>query len=111
MLMQGSSFGTPALRQALRSAVESSPLSKQDIAARAGVSRRTLYEVLEGTGDPRLSTLESVAHVLGMNLFAAPKAVNSLRLSSPANDQLSQHSRVRRLLESNVRSRSTNSQR
>lgn len=109
MLAHGSFSGAPALRQALRSAVERSPLSRQDIAARAGVSRRTLYEVLEGTGDPRLSTLESVAHVLGMDLFAAPKAVNSLRLSSPANDQLSRHSRVRRLLEDNVRNRATDS--
>lgn len=103
MLMQGSLSGAPALRQALRSAVERSALPKQEIAARAGISRRALYSLLEGQADPRLSTLESLAHVVGLDLFAAPKAVNALRLSTPANEQLSQHSRVRRLLEHNRR--------
>jgi len=79
--------------------VDDSPLSKQDIAARAGISRRALYSLLEGKADPRLSTLESLAHTVGLDLFAAPKSVNALRMSSPSNDQLSQHSRVRRLLE------------
>lgn len=103
MLMQGSFSGAPALRQALRSAVERSALSKQEIAARAGISRRALYSLLEGEADPRLSTLESLAHVVGLDLFVAPKAVNSIDLSTPANDQLSRHSRVRRLLEHSMR--------
>lgn len=111
MLMRGASHGAPAVRQAIRSAVESSSLSKQDIAARAGVSRRTLYEVLEGTADPRLSTLESLAHVVGLDLFVAPKAVNAMQLPSQASDQLSQHSRVRRLLEHNMRSKAGSSAR
>lgn len=99
MLTVGST-GANALRQALRSAVESSNLSKQDIASRAGISRRALYSLLEGEADPRLSTVEALAHVLGLDLLAAPKAVNAMRLSDAANDKLSEHSRVRRLLES-----------
>jgi DNA-binding phage protein len=104
MLTEGSftsnsSIGAAALRQSLRSAVEGSSLPKQIIAERAGISRRALYSLLEGQADPRLSTVEALAHVLGMDLFAAPKAVHALRLSSPSKDHLSRHSRVRRLLE------------
>lgn len=99
MLIQESVSRAPELRQALRSAVETSPLSKQDIAARAGISRRALYSVLKGQDDPRLSTIESLVHVLGMELVAAPKAVQALRISSPASTERSRHSRVRRLLE------------
>ncbi|MEZ5647224.1 MAG: helix-turn-helix transcriptional regulator [Burkholderiaceae bacterium] len=99
MLTQGSFSTARALREALRSGVESSKLSKQEIAERAGISRRALYSLLEGEVDPRLSTLESLAHVLGMDLFAAPKAAQAMKLSSPTEGALSQHSRVRRLLE------------
>ena len=99
MLTQGSVSAARALREALRSAVESSKLSKQEIAERAGISRRALYSLLEGEADPRLSTVESLAHVLGMDLFAAPKAAQVMKLSSPTEGTLSQHSRVRRLLE------------
>jgi DNA-binding phage protein len=99
MLSQGYVSGAHVLREALRSAVASSKLSKQEIAQRAGISRRALYSLLEGEADPRLSTIESLAHVLGLDLFAAPKAVHSMRLSSPSESQLSRHSRVRRLLE------------
>lgn len=87
------------LRETLRSGVESSALSRQEIAKRAGVSRRALYSLLEGKTDPRLSTLEALAHVLGMALFAAPKAAHVMKLSSQTEGTLSQHSRVRRLLE------------
>jgi DNA-binding phage protein len=99
MPIQSSGSSALALRDALRSAVESSRLSKQDIAERAGISRRALYSLLEGEADPRLSTLESLAHVVGLDLFAAPKAAHSMRLTSPSEDHLSRHSRVRRLLE------------
>lgn len=87
------------LREALRSGVERSNLTKQEIAKRAGISRRALYSLLEGEVDPRLSTLESLAHVLGMDLYAAPKAGHVMKLSRAAEGTLSQHSRVRRLLE------------
>lgn len=98
-LTQGSLSTARALREALRNGVECSKLSKQEIAERAGISRRALYSLLKGEVDPRLSTLESLAHVLGMVLFAAPKAAQVLKLSSPTEGTLSQHSRVRRLLE------------
>ncbi|CAN5406235.1 hypothetical protein BH11PSE7_BH11PSE7_23880 [soil metagenome] len=99
MLILESLASAPALRQVLRTAVETSSLSKQDIAARAGISRRALYSVLKGQDDPRLSTIESLIHVLGMELVVAPKAVQALRISSPASTERSRHSRVRRLLE------------
>lgn len=99
MLRSASPTGAAALRETLRSAVARSRLSRQDIAEQAGISRRALYSLLEGTADPRLSTLESLAHVLGLDLLAAPKATQSMQLASPAEEQLSRHSRVRRLLE------------
>ena len=99
VLTQSTLSRAPALRQALRSAVDDSKLPKQVIAQRAGISRRALYSLLAGEADPRLSTLESLAHVLGLDLFAAPKAVHAIALSSPVDERLSQHSRVRRLLE------------
>ena len=95
-----SSFSkSPALLDTLRSAVERSKLSKQDIAAKAGISRRALYALLGGEADPRLSTLEALAHVLGLDLLAAPKAANAVRFAEPSSAQRSAHSRVRRLLE------------
>lgn len=111
MLTRGSFSAAAAVRQALRTAVEQSTLPRQEIAARAGISRRALYDVLEGKADPRLSTLEALAHVLGMDLFAAPKAATALRLSTPASDKLSQYSRVRRLLEDSARAKIEDSER
>lgn len=99
MPMLNTASSTATLRNTLRSAVESAPLSKQDIAQRAGISRRALYSLLEGAADPRLSTLEALSHVLGLDLFVAPKAVNQIQLGSPSTGKRSEHSRVRRLLE------------
>src|SRR5690349_9712998 len=99
MLNQPQTPASRTMRDTLRAAVDASALSRQDIALRAGISRRALYSLVEGTADPRLSTLEALAHVLDLDLFVAPRAVNTLQLSSPAHDQRSEHSRVRRLLE------------
>lgn len=99
MLTQGSFSSSTSLRSTLRDAVERSSLPRQTIAERAGISRRALYSMLEGQADPRLSTIESLSHVLGLDLLIAPKAVGQLRLSMPSTGRLSEHSRVRRLLE------------
>lgn len=99
MLNEGSLSTAASIRNTLRDAVERSSLPKQVIAERAGISRRALYSMLEGQADPRLSTLEALTHVLGLDLFAAPKSAGQMRLSSPSTGRLSEHSRVRRLLE------------
>ena len=87
------------LKNALRTSIEQSPLPKQVIAERAGISRRALYSILNADADPRLSTLEAVAHALGLTLIVAPQAANTMRLSAPSTGRRSEHSRVRRLLE------------
>lgn len=96
-------FNTPSpvatLRETLRKAVAQAPMSKQDLAQRAGISRRALYSLLEGEADPRLSTLEALSHVLGLELFMAPKVASAVQLGSPSTGKRSEHSRVRRLLE------------
>ncbi|MDO9438868.1 helix-turn-helix domain-containing protein [Hydrogenophaga sp.] len=97
--MLATTSSTASLRNTLRSAVDNAPLSKQDIAQRAGISRRALYSLLEGAADPRLSTLEALSHVLGLDLFIAPKAVHQIQLGSASTGKRSEHSRVRRLLE------------
>ncbi|MET0312742.1 MAG: helix-turn-helix transcriptional regulator [Burkholderiaceae bacterium] len=100
MLSLDSYAVSPPLTEILGSAVEASSLSRQEIAARAGISRRALYNLLEGEADPRLSTLEALMHVLGLQLVAAPAAASALRLSGqPTTGSRSSHSRVRRLLE------------
>lgn len=96
---QSSFSSATVLRNTLRAAVDDSQLSKQDIASRAGISRRALYSLLEGEADPRLSTIEALSHVLGLEVFAAPKALNTVQLSTASSGNLSIHSRVRRLLQ------------
>lgn len=102
-IARGPSSLSTGLLDTLRKAVEGSTMSKRDIAARAGISRKALYCLLAGTGDPRLSTLDALSHVLGLDVFVAPKALHAVRLSSPTSDQLSVHSRVRRLLQRNAK--------
>lgn len=91
-------FSVTALRDVIRDAVDRSGRSKQEIAHRAGISRRALYSLLEGEADPRLSTLEALAHVLELVLTATPRVAGAAPLAALPSAQMSGHSRVRRLL-------------
>jgi transcriptional regulator with XRE-family HTH domain len=44
--------------------------SHQEIAERVGISRSALYNILQGTVDPRLSTVQALADVLGKPIGA-----------------------------------------
>jgi DNA-binding phage protein len=90
--------GAAAVREALRQAVETSSLSKEQLADRAGLSRKSLYNLLEGRADPRLSSVEALAHALGLDLFVAPRAVAQMRLQETARPGRSAHSTISRLL-------------
>lgn len=98
MHIQDERYGTPTVIQALRGAIERSELTRQEIAARAGISRRALYGMLEAGADPRQSTVEAIAHVLGLSLIAIPKIAIRMQLDQPTSSGLSKHSRVRRML-------------
>lgn len=87
------------IKSALRIAIEQSPLPKQVIAERSGISRRALYSILNANADPRLSTLEAVAHALRLSLVMVPQAANALQPFAPSTGKRSEHSMVRRLLE------------
>ena len=93
--LRGSS---PTLREALANAARASPLSKEELAEKAGLSRKSLYNLLEGRADPRLSSLEALAHALGLDLFVAPSALADMRLHETARPGRSSHSSISRLL-------------
>lgn len=87
-----------ALREGLLKAVETSPLSKEELAEKAGLSRKSLYNLLEGRADPRLSSVEALAHALGLDLFVAPKALGQMGLQKAAKPGRSSYSSISRLL-------------
>jgi|EndMetStandDraft_7_1072992.scaffolds.fasta_scaffold20096_1 transcriptional regulator with XRE-family HTH domain len=86
------------LRDTLRKAVEASPLSKEELAEKAGLSRKSLYNLLEGRADPRLSSVEALAHALGLDLFVAPRALAQMRIHETAKPGRSSHSTISKLL-------------
>lgn len=86
------------LRNALLKAVEASPLSKEELAEKAGLSRKSLYNLLVGRADPRLSSVEALAHALGLDLFVAPRAIAEMRLHENPKPGRSSHSTISRLL-------------
>jgi transcriptional regulator with XRE-family HTH domain len=58
---------------ALREALASSELTQAGLKARAGISQRTLTNVLSGEQDFKLSTLLAVADRLGLEMLLVPK--------------------------------------
>lgn len=52
----------------LKSAIESSRLSKKQIAAESGISPQALHGILEQNVDPKVSTLEAIANVVGVKM-------------------------------------------
>ena len=47
-------------------------LTQTELAERAGLSRMTVQRLESGSLDPRLSTLQELAHALNMELHAVP---------------------------------------
>lgn len=86
--------------QTLRESVVSSAKDKKQIASEAGISRKTLYDLLEGHKDPRWSTVEAVAQVLGLRFHVAPSLLGPLNSEPLAR---SQYSVITRILEKSAR--------
>ena len=59
----------------LNSARKAQRLTQAELAERAGLSRMTVQRLESGSLDPRLSTLQEMARVLGMDLVAVPTAL------------------------------------
>ncbi len=58
--------------RALRDARRAAELSQEELAARAGLSRMTVQKLEAGTIDPRVSTLEVLMRVLGLEIIVTP---------------------------------------
>ncbi len=52
----------------LKSAIETSGLTKKDIAMKSGISPQALHGILENNADPKVSNLESIANVVGIKM-------------------------------------------
>ncbi|MDE7345408.1 MAG: helix-turn-helix domain-containing protein [Muribaculaceae bacterium] len=52
----------------LKSAIETSALTKKQIAADSGISPQALHGILEQKVDPKVSTLEAIANVVGIKM-------------------------------------------
>lgn len=63
-------------------------ITQADLAERAGLSRMAVQRTETGDVDPRFSTLQEMARVLGMELMAVPKG---LRGQVQALTQASSH--------------------
>ena len=88
----------PSLRTILRQSTASSGLSREQLAAKAGLSRKGLYNLLNGDGDPQLASVEALAHALDLELVLAPKAASQMQLDKPTSPRRSDHSRINRLM-------------
>ncbi len=75
----------------LRSARRAAKLSQEDLARRIGRSQAQVSKVETSAGDPRLSTLLSMARALGLELLAVPKTRVAeireiLKIAGPGKD-------------------------
>lgn len=52
----------------LKSAIETSSLSKKQIASESGISPQALHGILEQKVDPKVSTLQAIANVVGIKM-------------------------------------------
>ena len=52
----------------LKNAIETSPLTKKEIAVKSGISAQALNAILEHNVDPKVSNLESIANVVGIKM-------------------------------------------
>jgi DNA-binding XRE family transcriptional regulator len=59
----------------LSAARKASSLTQDDIAAIAGVTRMTVQRTESGAVDPRLSTVQEMARVLGLEIMLVPQTL------------------------------------
>lgn len=52
----------------LKSAIESSGLTKKEIAIKSGISQQALNSILEHNTDPKVSNLESIVNTIGLRM-------------------------------------------
>lgn len=52
----------------LKSAIDTSGLTKKEIAMKSGISPQALHGILENNADPKVSNLESIANVVGIKM-------------------------------------------
>lgn len=90
---------TDTILNTLRRAVQESTKDRSQIAEDAGISRKTLYDLLEGNKDPRWSTLEALAQVLGLRFGLAPAVMGEM---APSVAQRAPTSMVTRLIADNA---------
>ncbi len=88
----------PTLLEQLRDAIERSPQNKSELAEAAGISRKTLFNILEHEQDFKVSSLLALADVLRLDITLAPREARALGLSEPVGHSVSQYSRVGRLI-------------
>lgn len=72
-------------------------ITQADLAERAGLSRMAVQRTETGDVDPRFSTLQEMARVLGMELIAVPAALQGqvqALIQSASNPQTSAKSPV-----------------
>ena len=58
---------------ALADVLEARQTNRSTLAARAGVTRQTVYHALSKIGNPRFSTLLSLMHGLGLSFSVVPR--------------------------------------
>jgi len=92
-MMSTQTTGTTLLEQ-LRDATERSPRNRSDLAKAAGISRKTLFNILEHEQDFKVSSLLALLDVLRLDIALIPREARSLRLSEPVGNSLSPYSRV-----------------
>jgi transcriptional regulator with XRE-family HTH domain len=67
-----------SLGEEIKRAREARGMSASELATRAAVNRLTLRELETGTGNPRLSTLLAVCHVLDLDLKTLPSRLTPM---------------------------------
>lgn len=60
----------------LKMAVENSRLTKKDIASQSGISPQALSAILDHSADPKVSTLEAIAKVVGVKMSVLFDEIN-----------------------------------
>ena len=92
--MMSTQFYGPTLLEQLRDVIERSPRNKSEIAEAAGISRKTLFNILEHEQDFKVSSLLALVDVLRVDITLVPREARALGLSEPVGTSLSPHSRV-----------------
>lgn len=78
----------PDIASLLRETISHQKMTQSELKTRAGISQRTLTNILSGKEDFKVSTLMSVADRLGLDLLLLPKgaarAIDSTEVHHPA---------------------------